>query len=137
MTKETHLSVTASLNGAPYDTTVAVRHHRFTADEPVEQGGHDLGPKPHELLCSALATCTAITVRMYVDRKEFNVRGITVTCTMDRKADSGTVDTGFHLAVHVDGDLTEEQRQRVLQIATMCPVHKTLTNPLRITSALA
>jgi putative redox protein len=116
---------------------VAVREHRFTADEPLEQGGQDLGPKPHELVCSALATCTAITVRMYVDRKGLPVRSIAVTCTMDRKADGGTVDTAFHLDVRVDGDLTEEQHQRVLQIANMCPVHRTLTNPMRITSALA
>jgi len=137
MTKETHLTVTATLDGAPYDTTVAVRRHRFTADEPVEQGGQDLGPKPHELLCSSLAACTAITVRMYVDRKQLPVRSIAVTCAMDRTADGGVVDTAFHLTVRLDGDLTEEQRQRVLQIANMCPVHKTLTNPLRISSALA
>ncbi len=137
MTKETHLSVTATLEGAPYETAMTVRQHRFLADEPVEDGGHDLGPRPHELLCSSLAACTAITVRMYVDRKRLPVRRIAVTCTMDRKADGGLVDSTFHLAVHVDGDLNEEQRQRVLQIANMCPVHRTLTNPLRITSALA
>ncbi|MBL8000795.1 MAG: OsmC family protein [Flavobacteriales bacterium] len=137
MTKETHLAVSATLEGAPYETHVAIRHHGLRLDEPVEQGGQDLGPKPHELLCTSLAACTAITVRMYVDRKQLPVRKVTVTCTMDRKADGGAVDTSFHLAVHVDGDLTDEQRQRVLQIANMCPVHRTLTNPLRITSALA
>jgi len=136
MNKETRLSVTATLEGAPYATTVVMRDHRFTADEPLEQGGQDLGPKAHELLCSALATCTAITVRMYADRKGLPVRSIAVTCAMDRKAGSGAVDTAFHMDLRVDGDLTEEQRQRVLQIAHMCPVHKTLTNPLRITAAL-
>lgn len=137
MNKETHLSVTASLNGAPYATTIAIRDHTITADEPLEAGGADLGPKAHELLCASLAACTAITLRMYIDRKQLAVRNLEVTCTMDRKAESGSVDTAFHLAVHVEGDLDDDQRQRVLQIAKMCPVHKTLTNPLRITAELA
>lgn len=137
MKKETHLSVTAELAGAPYETHIALRQHRITGDEPVDQGGADLGPKAHELLCASLASCTAITIRMYLDRKELPVRSVKVTCSMDRKADSGAVDTAFHLTVHVDGDLTDEQRERVAQIARMCPVHKTLTNPLRITAALA
>lgn len=137
MNKETHLSVSATLNGAPYTTTIAIRDHTITADEPLDDGGEDLGPKAHELLCASLAACTAITLRMYIDRKQLSVRKLAVTCTMDRKAESGAVDTALHLAVHVEGDLNDEQRQRVLQIAKMCPVHKTLTNPLRITAELA
>jgi putative redox protein len=137
MTKETHITLSAALDGAPYTTAINVRHHAFIADEPLEQGGADLGPKPHELLCASLAACTVITLRMYVDRKQLPVTHLEVTCTMDRKAGSGSVDTAFHLAVKVEGDLTDEQRERVLQIAKMCPVHKTLTSPLRITAALA
>jgi len=137
MTKETHITLSAVLDGAPYTTGISVRQHRFIMDEPLDHGGADRGPKPHELLCASLAACTVITVRMYVDRKQLPVTRLEVTCTMDRKAESGAVDTGFHLAVKVEGDLTEEQRERVLQIARMCPVHKTLTSPLRITAALA
>ncbi len=137
MTKETYITLNAVLDGAPYTTGVSVRQHRFIADEPLDHGGVDLGPKPHELLCASLAACTVITVRMYVDRKQLPVTHLEVTCTMDRKADSGSVDTVFHLAVKVEGDLTDEQRERVLQIAKMCPVHKTLTSPLHITAALA
>jgi putative redox protein len=137
MNKETRLSVTAVVEGAPYATAITMRTHTLMADEPVEQGGADVGPKAHELLCSALAACTAITIRMYVDRKKLPVRSITITCSMDRKAENGTVDTAFHLAVQVDGDLTDEQRERVVQIARMCPVHKTMTGPLRITAGMA
>jgi putative redox protein len=137
MNKETYLSVSAVIEGAPYATAITIRDHTLVADEPLEQGGADLGPKAHELLCASLAACTAITIRMYVDRKQLPVRSITITCTMERKAESGAVDTAFHLAVKVDGDLTDEQRERVVQIARMCPVHKTLTNPLRITAGMA
>ena len=78
----------------------------------------------------------SITLRMYADRKQLPVRRVEVTCSMDRKAEGGAVDTAFHLTVLVDGDITPEQRERMLQIAAMCPVHRTLTGPLRITAAL-
>jgi putative redox protein len=103
------------------------------ADEPEELGGTDLGPAPGEFLMISLASCTAITLRMYADRKKWPLEKIRVEVDFE-KVDYKTI---FKRELQLIGDLTDEQRARLLQIANACPVHKTLTNPIEIQTSLS
>lgn len=137
MEKEKHYSVGATIDGAPYATRIDVRGHALVGDEPVEEGGADAGPKAHELLCASLAACTAITLRMYTDRKQWDVGDIHVDVRLDRTVINGTVNAAFRMRVRTDAELTAEQRERMLLVAAKCPVHKTLQSPIAITTELA
>ncbi len=136
MEKTTQRSVTASLEGAPYTTRVTARGLELIADEPTDHGGQDLGLRPHELLLSGLAACTAITLRMYADRKQWPSSPIHVTANMERTQQGAEVDTRIHLDIELPAELTEEQRARMMQIARSCPVHRTLENPIHLSSGL-
>jgi putative redox protein len=103
------------------------------ADEPEELGGTNQGPAPGEFLLISLASCTAITLRMYADRKNWPIEVIIVEVNFE-KVDSKTI---FKRELQLIGDLTDEQRARLLQIANACPVHKTLTNPIEIQTSLS
>lgn len=132
----TQRSVTAILDGAPYTTRIHSRGLEILADEPADHGGSDLGLRPHELLLSSLAACTAITLRMYADRKQWKVGSIGVTATMEREQSGRAVDTRIHLEIDVSKSLPDEQRERLLQIAQACPVHRTLQSPIHLSSTL-
>lgn len=124
--------VVVSIAQAHYHTTITTRTHMLVADEPTTVGGGDEGPSPGDFLRISLATCTAITLRMYADRKKYDVRQIDVaveTETIDNK-------TVFHRTIVVHGSITEEERARLLVIADKCPTHKVLTNPIEIHSDL-
>lgn len=107
-----------------FETEVEIRGHRFTIDETVEDGGKDLGPRPTELLAASLASCTAITIVMYADRKEWEVGAIEVA--VDYKTPSVDAGPSFDVRISVPAELSDEQRERILVIASKCPVHKTL-----------
>lgn len=116
-----------------YKTELVARQHQLLADEPTEAGGQDLGPRPGDFLRMSLASCTAITLRMYANRKGFQVNRITVAVT-SRELEGGTA---FDSDIQIFGELEESQRQRMLQIAKLCPVHKALTNPIEINTMLS
>ena len=99
-------------------------HHRLTADEPKDKGGTDAGPSPQELLAASLASCTAITIEMYANRKGWDIGEIVVDVDYE-PAQRGSP-TKFEMAVHLPKELPEDQRERLLQIAAKCPVHRTL-----------
>jgi putative redox protein len=103
---------------------VDIREHQLTADEPEESGGTDAGPSPQELLAASLASCTAITIEMYADRKGWDI-GDVVVDVIYAPAQRGSP-TRFEMVVRLPKELPEEQRQRLLQIAAKCPVHRTL-----------
>ena len=128
--KTTQRSIGATLDGAPYKTQLESRGIRAVVDEPPDHGGQDLGLRPHELLLGALASCTAITMRMYADRKQWDVGPIHVQAVMDRDQEGDQVDTRIRMEVTLRPDLPTEQRARLLQIAAKCPVHRTLENPI-------
>lgn len=132
----TRREVTASLKGAPYRTELTARGITAIADEPLDHGGEDAGLRPHELLLSALASCTAITLRMYAERKGWDVGGITVHATLDRTKDGRAVDSRIHLELAFSKEVSAEQRERLLQIAGACPVHRTLESPIHFTRSL-
>lgn len=116
-----------------YRTEMRVRKHIVIADEPPDAGGTDLGPRPGDFLRMSLASCTAITLRMYADRKGIDVEHIQVAVSTTEEPGR----TFFHSDIEIKGKLTEEQRGRMMQIAKLCPVHKALTNPIEIETTLA
>ena len=124
---------TALIGGDKYKTELVVGSHHLLADETKEDGGQDEGPEPPEFLDAALASCTAITLRMYADKKNWPLEKVTVNVHHE-KAEWKTV---FKRSVQLDGDLTEVQRQRLLEIANACPVHKILVNPIEVETNLS
>jgi putative redox protein len=103
---------------------VAIREHRLTADEPRAHGGDDSGPSPQELLAASLASCTAITMEMYADRKGWNVGEVVVDVEYE-PAQRGSP-TRFTMQVQLPKELPSDQRDRLMQIAAKCPVHRAL-----------
>jgi putative redox protein len=98
--------------------------HQLTVDEPEAQGGQDMGPSPQELLAASLASCTAVTMEMYADRKGWDVNGLEVDCRYT-PAERGCP-TRFELVMKMPAHLSEEQVERLQVIAAKCPVHRTL-----------
>lgn len=122
--------VRVSLSGRPYQVSIDTRDHRWLADEPVEAGGNDTGPQPGELLLSSLGSCTAITVKMYADRKKWPVENIEIELRFNSAAKPDPLTTVIDIDLHFTGNLSEEQIARLEQIARSCPVHKVLSNPI-------
>jgi putative redox protein len=107
-----------------YTHDVTIGEHSLVADEPTDKGGNDAGPSPTDLLAAALASCTAITMEMYADRKEWELPDLRVTVTQEVHAETKV--RSFDVCIHLPGGLSEEQTQRLRQIAGKCPVHKAL-----------
>jgi putative redox protein len=103
---------------------VKIRAHELTADEPKSLGGEDSGPSPQELLAASLASCTAVTMEMYAARKGWDVGDVTVDVDYE-PAHRGSP-TRFAMTVRLPKELSNEQRERLMQIAAKCPVHRTL-----------
>ena len=106
--------------------TVEIRggDHVITADESRKDGGHDEGPSPQELLAASLASCSAVTLEMYAQRKGWNIGDVTVEVNYE-PAQRGSP-TRFEIAVKLSNELPEDQRERLMQIVARCPVHRTL-----------
>ncbi len=122
----------ATISDEIYRTELTARNHRLIADEPEDVGGKNLGPRPGDFLRMSLASCTAITLRMYANHKKFDVQQIEVTVASE-EVEGKTI---FNSSIKIQGNLNEQQRQRMLQIAKLCPVHKALTNPIEIETTL-
>ena len=103
---------------------IRVRDHVLVADEPEDTGGDDTGPSPQELLAASLASCTAITMEMYAARKGWEIGPVEVDCQY-APAERGCP-TKFDLVVRLPDGCSEEQVQRLMQIAAKCPVHRAL-----------
>lgn len=130
-------SVHAVTGQTPYTVTFTDdAGNAWLADEPADNGGANAGPAPHRLLLSALAACTAITLQMYAARKQWPLRRVGVDLQFNP---AGTPASGNDITrvITLQGELSTEQRERLLQIANVCPIHKVLTGEVRIASSLA
>ena len=107
---------------------IEVGGHAIRSDEEAEKGGDDTGATPHELLLAALGSCTAMTLKLYAERKGWPLRDVHVT--LNGANGEGAYIISRHVAI--DGDLDAGQRQRLLEIADKCPVHRTLTGEITI-----
>ncbi len=113
--------------GGKYTLDVDNGRHKLYADEPLQYGSADLGPSPFEYLCASLGSCTAITLRMYAGRKKWDIENISVTVThSQRKLSEGDTKNVFNRILTVTGNLEEDARDRLVEIANKCPVHKML-----------
>lgn len=125
-----------------YTTLLKLGHHNLLSDEPRSLGGKDLGPSPYELLSGALASCTAITMRMYAERKGWPVDDIHVYIEHQKiEAPDHLKDAAkkrkidhFTRRIRIEGDLSEDQRSRMMEIANKCPVHRSLHMPVVVES---
>ena len=125
------ISVKASIGREHYKTLVTGQHgHTVAADEPADRGGSNEGMTPGELLASSLASCTAITLRMYADRKGWPLERADIT--VDIETDNSMNITYIGLNVLLTGTLDEVQKKRLMEIGGKCPVHKLLDNPVHI-----
>jgi putative redox protein len=123
---------------------ISIGRHQFQADEPVEVSGCDAGPNPYELLLAALGACTSMTLRMHAIRKRWPLEDIRVRLTHGKMhvEDCLGCDTKEGLVDRIEreillvGNLTDKQRQRLLEIANKCPVHRTLTTEIHIETHL-
>ena len=104
--------------------SIQVGGHEVTADEPREQGGSDEGANPQELLAASLASCSAVTMEMYANRRGWDIGDVVVEVDYE-PAQRGSP-TSFRMAVRLPKELPEEQREKLMQIVAKCPVHRTL-----------
>lgn len=118
------MKATARRSDGTFRHTVQVRDHQVTVDETLQSGGEDSGPDPQELLAASLASCTAITMEMYAQRKGWDIGHVEVDVQYS-PAERGCP-TKFDLVLRIPDDLPEEQVQRLQVIAAKCPVHRTL-----------
>lgn len=131
-------------NAKGFAQQITVGRHQLLADEPTALGGTDTGPDPYGLLIAALGACTSMTISLYARRKQWLLEVVTVTlrhskihaadCT-DCETKEGMLDR-IELEVELQGDLTDEQRARLIEIANKCPVHRTLTSEIDISARL-
>ena len=140
----TYRTITVHGSAAGFAQEIAIGKHRLAADEPLSLGGTDTGPTPYDLLLAALGSCTSITVAMYARRKGWPLESVTVRLSHSRvhAADCADAETKVGMLDHVQrdvefsGPLSGEQRARLLDIATKCPVHRTLESEIVIETHL-
>jgi len=138
-TKATDVVVTETRRGL-FQQEVRVRAHRFLADEPIEVGGFDSGPGPYDLLLAGLGACTAMTLRLYAERKALHLDKVSVRLSHSKihAADCAACETKEGMldridrAITLSGRLDQSQRARLMEIADKCPVHRTLTSEIEI-----
>jgi putative redox protein len=108
-----------------YEHEVEMREHRLIVDEPEDVGGRDQGPKPSELLAASLATCSAITIEMYAERKGWELGDVEVAVEFTEATTDSPA--SFDVHVRVPAELDADQHKRILAIVAKCPVHRVLS----------
>jgi uncharacterized OsmC-like protein len=138
-------SVVVKAGPSRFGQNISVGPHLLQADEPRDVGGNDEGPNPYELLLAALGACTSMTVRIYAERKQWPLQGVEVSLAHSRihAEDCAECDTKQGMLDRIEaeitfiGDLSDDQRHRLLEIANICPVHRTLVSEVQILTRLA
>lgn len=132
--------VKVRLSGPGYTTEIKTPYHHMIADEPLEVGGNNLGPNPYDFLMASLGSCTAMTLKMYATRKKWDLKEVTVFLNHDKvhlndsknPNEKESKVSRFTRIIELEGDLGEDQRQRLLEISHRCPVHRTLEEDIVI-----
>ena len=133
--EEQQITAITELDRSTYKTKIYAGGHFIYADEPEDMGGTDEGMPPAALLLASLGSCTAITIRMYADRKNIPLESIKIHLAISRE---DQLDEGKTIDVRLEftGELTSEQIVRLVEISEKCPIHKILSNPIRIATVI-
>jgi len=131
--------------GTSFRTEISAGPHTLIADEPAEAGGTEEGPTPYDFLSAALGACTPMTIHVVAKRENIPLTGVELTITNDRMHAQDCADCltssgyihRFSVQIKLSGDLTPEQRERIVSVAKRCPVFKTLSSEIRIDEVLA
>jgi putative redox protein len=124
-------NITGSISTQKYLCTISWRNGKLLMDEPETIGGNDLGPDPFSTFLASLAGCTLSTLRMYIDRKGWDIPDISISLNMSQD-DTGEIETIISRTLTFSSDISEEQKERLLLIAEKCPVSKILKNKITI-----
>lgn len=124
--------VVSQFGQGPLQQKLTAGDLRFLADIEVSKGGTDTGPSPHEYLGAALAACTSMTLKMYAGRKEMKLENAIVTVDIERVDDVET----FSRDIELQGNLSAQEKERLLEIANKCPIHKALAGQIQIKTQL-
>lgn len=124
----------ATIGKQKYKTEIQAGNHIVIADEPEDLGGGNLGFTPTELLESSLAACTAMTIRMYADRKGWDLEKVEIKVGFKRNMATGEVT--FTKEIELFGNLQAEERERLLEMGSKCPIEKMITGTIKVTSNL-
>ncbi len=142
MMSENPATVTVQTANGKFQQNISAGQHELLADEPVSFGGTDTGPSPYDLLLAGLGACTSMTIKMYADRKKWPLESVHIELEHSRDHvedcqtcanDDNRIDV-IDRAITLTGDLSDEQRARLMEIADRCPVHRTLENRIDIHS---
>lgn len=141
---ESDFKVAVQTSNESLSTEIKAGRHHLVADEPKDVGGDDSGPTPYDLLSAALGACTSMTVQMYAKRKKWELNEVTVHIDHQKKHEQDALKEGkksakldhFTRKIELQGNLDQEQRERLLEIANRCPVKRTLTSDIQIHSEL-
>lgn len=128
--------ILVTIGNTPYTTTIKHRNNTLIADEPEELGGQDEGFNPPALLLSSLGSCKAMTVKMYADRKKWDLQEVNIKLSYEILKSELQQTTYIKCHVSLKGNLDKDQKDRLLQISEKCPIHKILSNPIIISSNL-
>ena len=141
---DTQHEVVANLGEEGFTTEMRAGKHYFIADEPVSFGGNDYGPSPYDYVSAALASCTSMTIQMYARRKKWPLKNVETHVNHNKvhaedcdncERNTAKIDV-FEREIVLNGNLDEEQQQKIIEIADKCPVHRTLSNKVQITTKL-
>ena len=119
-----------------YAQKITAGNHSYYSDEPKALKGDDTGPAPYDLLLSALGSCTSITLTMYAERKKIKLDTVSVRLNYIPPNELEGTPCRITRKIHIEGDFSEEQHHRMLEIANRCPVHRTLRKGMEITSSI-
>ena len=125
-------SVHVSSNGSRYGQNIEIRQFKLLADEPPEIGGDDTGPTPFEYILAGLGSCKAITLQMYAERKGWALESVSVDLRYENQENGYRI----YADLTVEGDLDEQQRERLREISDRCPVQRLLSEPVHIETHL-
>jgi putative redox protein len=124
--------VVSQFGQGPLQQKLSAGDLHFLSDAEVSKGGSGTGPSPHEYLAAALAACTSMTLKMYAGRKEMKLENAIVTVDIERSNDVET----FSRDIQLQGDVSAEEKERLLEIADKCPIHKALAGQIQIKTQL-